>query len=547
MPKPKQGETEDQFVERCIPFVLNEGTAKDEKQAVAICHSIWREEKKAMDPNEELLVAIRQRQEKQTRFNRGILTADRYVQTMLDKAGVEICYGVAAKGMTSFDDVLRKAAQTLVYSNEDSEVHEKLTDLYNDLPQGVELPKSTLMVFRHTLSTPRKDRDGDILRTEGMEVDPKMLLLFQHVNTMPIGKMLRIALQNEKTLDLWSCIIDMNETSHDSAVMVDNGMGRFSHGFKAREFDKVKDSKGKLTGGFDIVRCEVMEESLVSVPANVDTDTHEVILSLVESGKLTSSVMKEVGRVIREGRDVTVPVKMELEESNEKGDSDTDTASQFGGGDSGGDDQKAGGEASPSKEASDGTGDEGSEGRDEGERSTDKEVKKEEEKEAPVCPKCGSDQIKDGVCEKCGYKMTGKEKPSKAEEPEKEEEEEKTSEADGEKKGRVLSLSNEGRLKKAVGYAEEAYKMSPPIDCKACIGQSIYHMKGVLSTMVNEEGKEVEGVEEKSEELSMEEWVAHSTKAERARLVKVLKHFDEREEASKKAEQYRELKRQKTK
>ena len=42
MPKVKQGETEKEFVSRCIPIVLDEKTAKDSSQALAICHSIFK-------------------------------------------------------------------------------------------------------------------------------------------------------------------------------------------------------------------------------------------------------------------------------------------------------------------------------------------------------------------------------------------------------------------------------------------------------------------------------------------------------------------------
>jgi len=42
MPTPKKGETEKEFISRCIPYVLKEGTAKDQKQAIAICYSMWR-------------------------------------------------------------------------------------------------------------------------------------------------------------------------------------------------------------------------------------------------------------------------------------------------------------------------------------------------------------------------------------------------------------------------------------------------------------------------------------------------------------------------
>lgn len=47
MPIPKRRESEDDYVSRCIPIVLEEGTAKDASQAAAICHSMYRESKKA--------------------------------------------------------------------------------------------------------------------------------------------------------------------------------------------------------------------------------------------------------------------------------------------------------------------------------------------------------------------------------------------------------------------------------------------------------------------------------------------------------------------
>ena len=489
-----------------------------------------------MDPNDLLLKAIQARQQKQTSFNYGILTADRYVQTLLDAVGSDVCYHEAAKGMTSFADVMTKAASTLVYSNEDMEVHEKATDEYNSrLPEGVELPKNTLMVFRHTLSTPRKDRDGDILRTEGMAVDPKMLLLWQHVHTMPIGKMLSVALQNKKTLDLWSCIIDLNETSHDAAVMVDNGMGRFSHGFKAREFDKVK-VDGKAIGGFDIKLSEVMEESLVSVPANVDADTQDVILSLVEGGKLTSPMMKEIGSSIRENRNTSVAVKTGLEEEDETKSDESD-------------DGREGSDTGTSEEAGVGT-DEGSEKSGE-EASADTEVKadnkpafgakpgkeddedkEDDEKEAPICPKCGEAKLVNGKCPKCGY-VQGKEKPVK------DEEEKKDHDLEGEKKGRTLSASNEKKLRRCKEYADRAFELGPPLECKACIGRTSTGLKDVLSSLGVDEGKDVSELDIKSEVMA--DWMAHSTKAERDDMIGHLKHLNKIEDGQQKAAEYRSL------
>lgn len=309
MPKPRDGENRAEFIDRCMSDPEEQRLRPDPDARLARCMGIW-ESERAMSPNEKLLKAIRERGEKQAPFSEGILTADRYVKTLRECVGSDLCYRYAASEETSFDDLLRKAARTLTYRNPDMELvgepiltaSESTKAVSGDLE--IELPKNTLMVFRHVLTTPRKDRDGDVLRTEGAVVDPKMLLLWQHVHTLPIGKMLAIASHDSKRLELVSAIIDLNELCHDAAVMVDNGMARFSHGFRALEFEQLKEEDGRTTspGGFDVKRFEIMEESLVSVPSNKDAEVEEVILSLVEGDKLTSGMMREYGRAIRERR-----------------------------------------------------------------------------------------------------------------------------------------------------------------------------------------------------------------------------------------------------
>lgn len=51
MPKPHPAdETREEFLERCVPMVLDEGTAGDNDQAVAICSSMWSDAQKAAAP-----------------------------------------------------------------------------------------------------------------------------------------------------------------------------------------------------------------------------------------------------------------------------------------------------------------------------------------------------------------------------------------------------------------------------------------------------------------------------------------------------------------
>lgn len=57
MPDVKPGESEKDFIHRCIPVVLADGTAKNGNQAVAVCYAFWKKGKKSMDA-EELKVVL---------------------------------------------------------------------------------------------------------------------------------------------------------------------------------------------------------------------------------------------------------------------------------------------------------------------------------------------------------------------------------------------------------------------------------------------------------------------------------------------------------
>jgi hypothetical protein len=294
---------------------------EDSEQRAGVCHTQW--EERAV--NDSLLKAVRERGRKRTEFGHGILTADRYVRTVLEMskastccqaAGGARCDGGACKNPgVSPCGLLKKAAETLVYGNPDMKAGEiasgshRFKDFMEGAPEGIEVPKNTLILLRHVLTTSRRDRDGDILRTKGAIVDPKMFLLWQHLHTLPIGKYLYTAQHDDSTLKVVSAIIDINELCHDAAVMIDNKMGRFSHGFRALEFTEIKSDEADPTspGGYDVKRFEIMEASLVSVPSNVDAETDEVLYSFIEEGKLTSPLLKRWGEAVKEKRPASVP------------------------------------------------------------------------------------------------------------------------------------------------------------------------------------------------------------------------------------------------
>lgn len=53
MPTPRPGESEREFIERCVRQVLEDGTTDDPDQAVAICYSIWRRERQDNSDNND--------------------------------------------------------------------------------------------------------------------------------------------------------------------------------------------------------------------------------------------------------------------------------------------------------------------------------------------------------------------------------------------------------------------------------------------------------------------------------------------------------------
>jgi len=240
----------------------------------------------------------------------GITTADKYLLTLAGIVGTDNCYRWWSRGKDSFWDLLSRSSKLLVYSDPGMVVEAAESNaarwkgLMSDV-EGVELPKNTLIVFRHVLTTSRRDREGDVLRSDGAVVDPKMLLLWQHVPVNPIGKYLATVQQDRDRLVVLSAVVDISPLSHDAAVMIENGMGRFSHGFRALEWEAIRErgeNGEEFLTGYDVKRFEILEESLVSVPANPDAEVEEVLLGLNGKGRFRSNEMKTLCKSLADRR-----------------------------------------------------------------------------------------------------------------------------------------------------------------------------------------------------------------------------------------------------
>jgi hypothetical protein len=238
----------------------------------------------------------------------GIWTADWYAQSAVECVGPGTCNAYFGKGFNA-GLVIKEAAQKLTYGGTiDSKAAATSVQDMAVLLGGIELPKHAMMAFPHVLTTPREDRDSDMLETEGAIVDPKMPMLWQHIHTLPIGKMVKVLEHSKKVLKLASVLLDLNELTSDAAKLIEAEALRFSHGFRALEFVERKDqSTMESIGGFRVTKFEIMEESLVSVPSNVDAE-----ISLWDAGKLKSDLFKKHAKSLHDAIRKTQGIGMDF-------------------------------------------------------------------------------------------------------------------------------------------------------------------------------------------------------------------------------------------
>jgi hypothetical protein len=341
--------------------------------------------------------------------------------------------------------------------------------------------------------------------------------------------MLQVAEHSTKRLSLVSCIVDMNELSHDCAVMIDNDMGRFSHGFRAISFNKIKARDGAESGGFDVKDFEIMEASLVSVPSNTDAEVEEVMLGLVEGGKLTSPVMKEYGKSIRNHRPlqlkagldlskISLPIDLKItlngkEISNEDlegAGAETGAGAAGEGKDQAGLAEKAdGGRAGKAEEA-----------------TTDEEVK---------CPECGAMMKRSAgaECPKCGYVLKKGDVEESGAKPEVEEK--------GVKFGRTFSRKNLTALKEVHADVEELDRGDHVLSVRGREITKGCRMK--VKAMIDEHDIP-DGVEEGKSftvEDAMGVLIAEATPQQRQTVQKAFAAIEKVERKNARAKQYRLL------
>src|SRR5262245_18244993 len=114
MPKPRDGESHDDYIPRCMGSAEADESRPDDKQRYAACQGMWDENHKQagnMNKHEQLIAAVNGRKGAGLRFGQGFWTADKYVATLAQCIGPGLCqtrFGEACG--KSFGTIVKEAA-----------------------------------------------------------------------------------------------------------------------------------------------------------------------------------------------------------------------------------------------------------------------------------------------------------------------------------------------------------------------------------------------------------------------------------------------------
>jgi HK97 family phage major capsid protein/HK97 family phage prohead protease len=113
------------------------------------------------------------------------------------------------------------------------------------------------------------DRMGDVIEADGWQLDnfrKNPVALFGHNPSFPIGKWSEVTIRGNQLVGRLALIEPVSDRMREVHAAVDAGVLRaVSVGFHPSKFEPIKDSK---IGGMRFIEQELVECSLVSVPAN---------------------------------------------------------------------------------------------------------------------------------------------------------------------------------------------------------------------------------------------------------------------------------------
>lgn len=317
MPSPRKGETQSDFVRRCIPMVLGEKTTDDPTQAAAICYSMYDRAKKKKRYN--ILHHCKRRE------SGDILSADKVVSSFISTIP-EPARDLMGLGQGVVSIELKHAAKRLTLASDGEIVlNNALYEQARSMGHGAVLEKS-IAVFENVLSSSREDRDGDVLHVSGMTIDKNLPFLWMHMMTQPIGSLLYITERNEKIIKAVFALAN-TQLAEDCAKLMEVGAIRTSIGFLP-ESGQAKPRKTTMVGGkkkvvsWEVLKSNVIEDSAVSVPSNEDA-----IITQFSRKSLKSDVCTAWAKTLFDARPATAPGMDLIQDESDQPDPKNDDAS----------------------------------------------------------------------------------------------------------------------------------------------------------------------------------------------------------------------------
>jgi HK97 family phage prohead protease/HK97 family phage major capsid protein len=345
--KPHKGESQSDFMARCVPEMIGTGPDKrPQDQAVAACMQIWRDRNKkeaGMKMNKQEQVArIIARAQKLFAKNPKLKdifddvdfpepmvgeNRDDYVDRCADEAGT-----TEAADKYSDDELVagcEATAEAFEWDENDEMVEDSMKPVMHKL---LTKQREEMTGMDFILSDETPDRFGDVIVAVGWQLDnfkKNPIALFGHKSDFPIGKWKNLHVENNELRgNLELAPAGTSERIDELRKLVKAGILKaVSVGFKPMKYVPMdKDDPWK---GTRYLECELVETSLVSIPANpnalavakaLDISAETIGIVFAEKGRQDIALRRggnggKARRKIRTRTKVMTPLSKRIEEA----------------------------------------------------------------------------------------------------------------------------------------------------------------------------------------------------------------------------------------
>lgn len=266
--KPRKNETEEEWMARCVPEMINPAPGRPDKrpreQAVAICLDIWQHRN---DKKEASMTSIIPQPQKAPPPAENAHPVGNDFTLMPDEGESQQGFMDRCTGDGHSADACQGMWDACV-SNHMSGESIRTERAYSLL--DIKSLNEDQRIIRGMATTPTPDRMGDIVEPLGAKFKNPLPLLWQHDTKQPIGKT-SLGKPTKNGIPFEARIAKTNEpgTLKDrldeawQSVKLDLVKG-VSIGFKSLETSFMKD------GGIHFIETELLELSLVTIPANAE-------------------------------------------------------------------------------------------------------------------------------------------------------------------------------------------------------------------------------------------------------------------------------------